>query len=517
MKKGIQEKVNKKIFMPPAALTLIIMIAGIIAPSTLGEVTSMLLEKSTKYGGWIYVLGSFLLVVFCFYICFSHYGMIRLGEEDAKPEMSFFKWFCIVLTSGMAAGLCYWSVAEPIQTFVNPPIFSGVEGGSVQAAEQALRYSFMHWTLHPYAAYTSVGVVMGFLYWNKKRPFGIASGLYPILGKRADGQLRYGINAICIFCLIAGLGTTIGLAVDQLAKGINYISGKSYNIIVLGLIICVGFALIAIAVACSGLHKGVAAVSRINMYLFIILLVFAFLFGGTLFILNNTITSLGQYFQFFPSQSLYLEPVYQSGWVNNWTIFYLSWWLAFAPMIGLFQMKLAKGRTIREYIIVNLFAPCLFLVAWFGVFGSSAIEMTMNKTTAIVDAIEKYGNSVAFFAYLEQLPLKEILLVIAIIAVVLSIVTQTEAEILTISDLCIEDDEEGAVSDRKAPVWIKIFWGSMMSLLAFALLNSGGLEAVQTASVVFGLPMLLLTLVICCGGVKALKENEKGGAADGEN
>lgn len=508
-KKGLREIINYRTFLPPAILTIAITLIGIFIPEQLGTAMDKLLYTSTTYGGWIYILGSFLLVAFCIYICFSKYGKIKLGGKNAEPEISFFKWFCIVLTSGMAAGLCYWSVAEPLGTFLNPPEFSGLVGGSAQAAEMTLRYSFLHWTLHPYAIYTSVGVVLGFMYWNAKKPFSVSSGLYPLIGKRANGKIEYWINAICIFCLIAGLGTTIGLAVDQLSNGLNYMTGNDYDLDRMGLIICVLFAAIAVLAACTGLHKGVSFVSSLNMYLFIILLVFAFLFGGTLFIINNTVSSIGQYLQFFLSQSFYLEPAHQSGWVNKWTVFYLAWWLAFAPLIGLFQIKLAKGRTIREYIIVNMFVPCLFLAAWFGVFGSSSINMELGGNMAISEAISTYGNSVAFFAYLKQLPLAPIMLVIAVVAVILSIITQTEAEILTISDLCIKDENEVAESDKKSPSVIKIFWGAMMSLLAFALLYSGGLDAVQTASIVLGLPMLLLILVICFSGLKGFKNYKK--------
>lgn len=504
-----KKKIKLRTFLPPAVLTVIIAVIGMIIPDGFGRAMNRLLNIFTTYGGWVYVLGSFFIVLFCFFICFSKYGRIRFGGKNAKPEMGFFKWFSIVLTSGMAAGLCYWSVAEPLSAFLDPPAFSGITGGTAAAAEMSLRYSFLHWTLHPYAIYTSVGIVLGFMYWNGKQPFGISSGLYPLLGERIRGKFSDWINAICIFCLIAGLGTSIGLAVDQLSVGINYITGKSFDLGKLSLLICIGFAVLGILAACTGLHKGVAFVSRLNMYLFMLLLVFAFFFGGSLFIINNTITSVGEYLQFFISQSLYLEPTYQSGWVNKWTIFYLAWWLAFAPLIGLFQIKLAKGRTIREYIAVNMIAPSIFLIAWFGVFGSSSINMEMNGNRAISQAISKFGNSTAFFAYLRQLPLADITLVIAVVAVVLSIITQTEAEILTISDLCVEERDEKTTSDKKSPALIKVFWGSLISVLAFVLLNSGGLEAVQTASIVLGFPMLVLIIIFCISGYKGFKNYKK--------
>ena len=504
-KKSAWSSINKRTFLPPAILTVLITLVGIIAPSQLGKAMNAALNWCTKYWGWLYALGSFLLVVFCIAICISKYGKIKLGGKDAKPEMSFFKWFSIVLTSGMAAGLCYWSVAEPMNFFQNPPGFSGLEGGSAQAAEMVLRYSFIHWTLHPYAIYTSVGVALGFMYWNAKRPFSVSSALYPMLGKKANGPLQYWINAACIFCLVAGLGTTLGLAIDQLSSGLNFITGKSFDLTKVGFAVCLMFAVIAILAACTGLHKGVAFISTANMYMFIVLLVFAFIFGGTLFIINNTVSSVGQYFQFLPSQSLYLEPAQQTGWVNSWTIFYLAWWLAFAPLIGLFQIKLSKGRTIRQYIIVNMFVPCIFLVLWFGTFGSSAIQMELNGSTGISQALAEFGNSVAFFAYLKELPASAITIIVAVVAVIFSIVTQTEAEVLTISDLCMKDEGGESESDKHSPAPIKIFWGLIMSLLAFALLYSGGLDAVQTASIVLGLPMLILILVMCVSSLKGFR------------
>ncbi|MDO5409643.1 MAG: BCCT family transporter [Lachnospiraceae bacterium] len=499
-----KKKLNKAEFWPPAILCLLIIIIGVAIPQTLEKMVNAGLNWVTTNFNWFYALCSTALIFFCLWAGLGKYGKIRIGGKDAKAEMSFFKWFCIVLTSGMAAGLCYWCIAEPLSFFQNPPVFAGYEGGSPQALESTLRYVYLHWTLHPYAAYTSVGVCIGFMYWNCRKPFSISSSLYPLIGEKATGGLRHWINALCIFCLVAGLGTTLGLAIDQLTEGIKYITGLTIDRNILALIVCLGFAGIAIAAASTGLHKGIAMISTLNMYLFIFLLVFALFFGGTLFCLNNTITGLGQFIDIFFKQALYTEPGYESGWVNGWTIFYWGWWIAFAPMIGLFQVKLSKGRTIREYVIVNMLAPCIFLVMWMGTFGSSAMHMEFTGNHAISEAIAQYSNSIAFFAYLKQLPLAPLLLVLAVIAVVFSIVTQTEAEVLTIADMCVASDEELAASDNFAPVWLKVFWGLVMSLLAFTLLYSGGLNAVQTISIILGLPMLILLVVMCISTIKGL-------------
>lgn len=510
MKEALK-RMNWRTFIPPAILCTIIILFGVIAPDKLGIGVNAALAWTTKYFSWFYALGSTLLVVFCLWLVFSKYGKIRFGGKDAKPEMSFWSWFCCVLTSGMGSGLCYWCVAEPLTFFQNPPAFSGMAGGSAAAAEESLRYVLMHWTLHPYAIYTSVAVGIAFMYWNCKKPFSVASGFYPILGEKSTGTFRYWINAVCILCLVGGCGTTIGLVVDQMVGAAYYVGGLELDGDTIALIVVLVFSIISIVAACTGLHKGIAWISNANMYIFIILMVFAFFCGGTIFILNNTTTAIGKYLQNLIGQSFYLEPAFDSGWVGGWTIFYWAWWLAFAPLIGLFQVKLSKGRTVKEYVLVNMLVPCIFLIAWMGIFGSSSIKMTLDGNTGITDAIAQYGSSVAFFAYLKQLPLKGVTMILALAAVIFSVVTMIESQVLTIADLCVshDADSEEASSDKNAPAPTKIFWGFLMGLLAYAGYRSGGLSAIQTASIVFGLPVLFMVLIICVASVKGFKNYKK--------
>ncbi len=504
-----KHRINKMVFLPPAILCTIIVIIGAIFPERLAAFVDKGQNWVTYNFSWFYALGATFLVLFCLFVCFSKFGKIKIGGKDAKPEMSFWKWFCIVLTSGMGAGICYWCVAEPVTFFQNAPAFAGYESGSVAALENSLKYVFMHWSLHPYGAYTAAGVCVAFMYWNCGKPFSLSSSLIPLIGDKKADKIRYVLDAICVFCLVAGLGTTLGQSIDQLSGGLKYVTGVNVDINILALTVCLGCALIGILAACTGLHKGIAYVSSANMYIFIGLLVFAFFFGGTHFILGNTVSSLGKFIGFIIPQSLYTEPGYESGWVNSWTMFYWGWWIAFAPLIGLFQVKLSKGRTIREYILVNMLVPCLFMIAWMGVFGSSAMHMEFLGNHVISDAMAQFGTSVALLAYLKNLPWTPILCVLAFAAMLFSCITMTEAEILTVADMCVSNRGDEAKSDNKAPSPLKAFWGVIMSLMGFILLYSGGLHAVQTISIILGLPILMLQVVMCIATIKSFREYKK--------
>ena len=117
-----------------------------------------------------------------------------------------------------------------------------------------------------------------------------------------------------------------------------------------------------------------------------------------------------------------------------------------------------------------------------------------------------YGSPLVFFAYLKILPLSGLMVIFGFAAIVFSFVTLAEAQTLTIAELtCEQDEEEETKSEQNAPASVKIFWGVLMGLMAFALLYSGGVSAIQTASIVCALPILALMLVMAVSYIKSMR------------
>lgn len=504
-KVSVLKKIDYPIFLPPAIILLVFTLIGIIAPDAFSNGANAAFAFTTKYFSWFYALGATALVAFCFWAGFSKYGNIRIGGEDAKPDMSFFTWFAIALTSGIAIGIVYWGVAEPLTNLMSPAGFTGWEAGGADAAEGALKFNFLHWGLHPYGIYTAAGLCCVFIIMNGKRRFSITSTLYPLIGDKCEGIWGKIVSAVCIFAILGGMGTSLGFGVSQFGVGFNYVFGTSYSDAFLAIFFIGVLVICTIGASCSGLHRAITHVSNANMYIYFALMIWAFIFGGMLFILNNTTSAIGQYLAFIVPESFYLEPVKATGWVGGWSIFYWAWWLSFAPIVGLFLVKLAKGRTIRQFVIVNLFAPTVFAVAWFGIFGSSAINFQLNGAD-IYSVISEWGSSVALFAYVENLPLTPILFGLVFLAIIFSLLTLSESMTLTLSDMSIKPEYLGEEGDPKAsPAILKVFWGILMGAVAFVLLISGGLGALQTASVVCGLPILVIQLIWVAAYIKSVR------------
>jgi len=145
-----------------AGLILAIVLWGVLAPASLGTVFDTALATITRNFGWFYLWVVLGLVVMALILAFSRYGDLKLGGEDDEPEFSIGAWFSMLFAAGMGIGLVFWGVAEPISHYGEPP--PGVAPQTPDAAHAAMRYSFFHWGLHPWAVYSVVALAIAFFH-----------------------------------------------------------------------------------------------------------------------------------------------------------------------------------------------------------------------------------------------------------------------------------------------------------------------------------------------------------------
>ena len=117
--------------------------------------------------------------------------------------------------------LCFGGIAEPISHFVAPV---GSEPGSMEAANFAMKTSFMHWGIHPWANYSIIGLALAYFQFRKDKPGLISSIFIPILGEeRVVGPIGKAIDIFAVFATIAGVATSLGLGTLQINSGLNYL------------------------------------------------------------------------------------------------------------------------------------------------------------------------------------------------------------------------------------------------------------------------------------------------------
>lgn len=454
---------------------------------------------------WLFVIAADVFLALCVVIAFSRFGRIRLGKDDDQPEFGNLAWIAMMFSAGMGIGLMFYGVGEPLQHFVSPPPGSGVTAGSPAAARTALEYSFFHWTLHPWAIYGMSGLALAYAGFRKGRSNRLSAAFAPLLGEeRADGWPGRVIDLLAVFATVFGTATSLGLGALQVSKGLNITTGvqdsRSLELVIIA-VLSAAFVLSAF----SGLHKGVKWLSTLNIVLAACLMLFVFVVGPTVFVLNTIPAATGSYLHDLLTLATRTGAFTDSKWLGAWTVFYWAWWLSWAPFVGTFIARISRGRTIREFLIGVLLVPSGATVVWFCVMGGSALRLDMTGAADMAGTV-KEGAEASLFALLDTLPLSTVVSWLAMVLVMTYFITSADSASLVMGSL----SSRGALHPR---TWLVVTWGVLMAAVAAVLLVAGGLGSLQSATILVALPFVLVMLALCWSLLSELREDPGAGPA----
>lgn len=303
-------KKKNKVFYISLILSIIVVLWGIVAQDSFANFASLLLNFLTNNFGWFYLISMLIFVIFAIVLAFSKYGNIKLGPDDSEPEYSNASWFAMLFGAGMGIGLVFWGVAEPISHFVNP---TGLKPGSIEAADFAMKSSFMHWGLHPWANYSIIGLALAYFQFRKNKPGLISSIFIPLFGEeKINGPVGKLIDILAVFATVAGVATSLGLGTLQINSGLNYLFNiPETRLVQIGIILVITILFIWTAV--SGIDKGIKILGDINLFLAFLLLGLVIIIGPTLGIINNFTNGLGLYINDFIKDSLSISAFGDNG------------------------------------------------------------------------------------------------------------------------------------------------------------------------------------------------------------
>ena len=484
-------------------VSLVVMVAlvafGLISSELFGQVTTGIFNFLTKYMGWWYMVTMTGCVGFCLYMAFGRYGQLKLGSADDKPEFSTTAWFGMLFGAGMGIGLVFYGVAEPLYHYGTPPF--GAEAGTPQAAQDAMRASFFHWCLHPWASFAVIALCMGYFQFRKGAPGLVSSLLLPILGPKGnDGPVARAVDILTIFATAAGMATSIGLAAMQINSGLKYVFGLPQHISVqIAILVVIG--VIYTFVTISGIDKGIKFLGNMNLILCVLLAGLMLLLGPTLAIIETLVTGIGAYFQNFIIESFDVAPFGGSykGWLDGWTVFYWAWWIAWAPFVGSFIARISRGRTMRQFVVGVLLVPSFCGMLWFSIFGGSALNFQINGVADITSSVNADLSSGVFALY-EHVPIGSIMSAIMILLIGTFLITSANASTF----VCAMYATHGDLNPPKKRMGI---WGVLQTAFAFVLLMTGGLKALQTASITAAGPFSIIMVLACVCLYKALRQD----------
>ncbi|WP_235532594.1 MULTISPECIES: BCCT family transporter [unclassified Nocardioides] len=501
-------KLDKVVFGVTAAIAIGFLVWGFVSTASLSSASTNALSWTMETLGWFFVLTASGFVIFAIWLALGKYGHIPLGRDDEEPEFRTSSWIAMMFSAGMGIGLMFYGVSEPLTFFAGdatdpaaPAGIPGTDGDTqVELARQAMAQTLFHWTLHPWAIYAVVGLAISYGVFRKGRLQLISSAFEPLLGKRVHGPIGKVIDMLAIFATLFGSAASLGLGALQIKEGVKVVGGINNvgNAVLVGIIVFLTICFILSAV--SGVSKGIQYLSNINMVLALVLAVFVFVVGPTMFILNFVPSAMAEYVGLMPEMTGRVngQGAYTESWLTYYTVFYWAWWISWTPFVGMFIARISKGRTIRQFVTGVLLVPSLVSLVWFAVFGGAAIKFQMDGKKVF-----EGGAEAQLFNTLDQLPFSTIATVLVIILVGIFFVSGADAASIVMGSL----SQHGALEPKRAPV---IFWGVATGAVAAVMLLIGGdtaLNGLKNITIVAAVPFVFVMVGLCVSLVKDLSQD----------
>ncbi|TDC07849.1 BCCT family transporter [Nonomuraea longispora] len=506
LKAALPPRTDWVVFGVAAALTLAFVIWGAVATDTLEGVSASLLDWTMHNLGWAFVLAASGFVVFVLWLAFSKYGKITLGQEGEQPEFRTVSWIAMMFSAGMGIGLMFYGVNEPLTHFTEPPPATNeVTAAAAARMETSLATTLFHWTLHPWSIYAVVGLAIAYGCFRRGRRQTISAVFTPLIGERhANGGVGKVIDILAIFATLFGSAASLGLGALQIGSGVKEVGwmpevGEGLLIVIIA-VLTAAFVLSAV----SGVEKGIQWLSNTNMVLALVLVVFLFVVGPTVLILNLLPTSLGSFVGDLAQMAARTEA---SGgeevatWLSFWSVFYWAWWISWTPFVGMFIARISRGRTIRQFVGGVILVPSVVSLVWFAVFGGTAMQAEATGAGLTQEATAE-GQ---LFALLNEYPLAGATTLLVMILVGIFFVSGADAASIVMGTL----SQRGTMEPSRLVV---IIWGVLTGAVAAIMLLLGGggdaaLTGLKNLTILAAVPFMAVMVLMCVALTRDLRHD----------
>lgn len=494
------ENIDWMITLVPLGIILLLCVVFFFMPERSNAILSRIRFFFGDTFGTYYLiigLGIFLLSLF---LAVSKYGNIVLGRPDEKPRYSFFAWGSMMFTCGLAADILFYSFSEWILYASDPHI---AEMGSMQ--EWAGVFPIFHWSFIPWGFYLALAVAFGFMLHVRRRSRQkFSEACRPLLGKHTDGIAGRLIDLLAVFALLAGTATTFSIATPLMASIIHQLFHVEVSRTVVTIIILI---ITCVIYTYSLLHgfRGISILAKTCIYLFFGLLAFVLLFGGeTRYIIETGFASLGKVIQNFFELSTFTDPLRDTSFPQNWTIYYWAYWMVWCVAAPFFIGSISKGRTIRQTILGGYGFGVGSTIVSFIVLGNYSMGQQISGSMDFLHAYEQTGDLYELIvSMIRTMPCAPLVLVVVLLTMVAFYATSFDSIALTAS--CYSYHKLG---ENQAPhKTVQLMWCILLILLPIALVFAeSSMSNLQSVSIVAAFPIAAVIVLIMVSFMKDAKK-----------
>ena len=492
---------DKKVFLPTFILVLVVGALLVMQPERAESILDDALDAVTGHFGWLYLLFGIASVAVVAWLAASRYGRVVLGAPGEAPEFSTPSWIAMMFTAGIGIGITNWAFVEPIFYLRQPPF--GVGAGSPEAAEWAHMYGQFHWAVIPWAIYALPGLPIAYSLYVRRQPFcRISAASSGVLGGNSGNWIGAGIDIIVVLAIIGGVGTSLGLGLPLVSAFVARCFSVADTPMLQFGVLAVWTAVFATSVY-MGLDKGIRILANLNAVLAIVFLAFVLVAGPTVFILDLSMNSLGLLLDNLFRMSFWTDPVVNGSFPEDWTVFYWGWWIAYAPMVGLFIARISRGRTVREVVIGQVVWGSLGCMAFFAIAGGYALDAQLNGIIDLSALLDESGIPAAAVAIVANLPGGTFTLAAYTVLCVIFLATTLDSAAYVLASISTKN----LTGNDQPARWNRFAWAFALAITAVGLIAAGGLNTVQTSTVIAALPLFPVLVILQLSLLKWLRRD----------
>ncbi len=487
-------KLKPLVFFPPCLLLVAAVVFNFVAPEEFHDKLEAAYNAALSGFGWLASLLAVIMLLACAVVYASSFGHVVIGGPEAKPILKKWNLFAVVVCVNIGIGILFWGPIESLTYLYQPPKSLGIAAGSPAAATFAISTVYLHNTVLPLSFATLVGLMFAFAYYNMGQPFTLGAPLAPLIGRHSRGSAGQLIDAVCLYALVVVMAASLGASLLLLSGGIHYycgMEGKGSNLL-LGLL-CSTMVIAYVVAAVTGLTKGIRILANVKTTLFVLLLSFVFLFGPTQFILSYAVEGLGHFLTHFFQKALFTGAASGDDWPHKWTQMFMSGWCAWAPLNGLFFGRIAYGYKVKTFVLFSILLPAVFMGIWMAIICGATVHLELFEHADLWSVRDAYGDERVIYAFMKHFPLVSFITPAFLLVCFISLITVSAAVTSTMAGLC---STGVSPESPEASPWLKIFWGSLVGVVAWIMITFARIDGIKMLSNLAGVPTLLL-----CGAV----------------
>ncbi|MBO4317069.1 MAG: BCCT family transporter [Mailhella sp.] len=480
------------IFIPTMVLILLVGIPSLIWTEKAESILTKIYKVFSDSFGSSFLWMGVLLIVFCGFFAMSRWGDIKFGDPDEKPEYSLVSWVAMIFCTAVAGASMFWAIVEPQWNLLIPPQYA--QPGTPEAYDWSLAYLLLHWGPLAWCSYFMCALPIAYFFHIKKKPFlRVSSCLENVIGKQVNGIFGRLIDIMFIIGLVFCTTATMIISLPTVEAAISTLTGIQPSFGFEAVILCVSCGIAGVSVY-LGLKKGIARLSNLNIVIALFIIGFAFVAGPTAKIVDIFTNAVGKMLGNYMNMVFWTDPFTEGTFPQDWTIFYVLFWAAYGPFMGLFIARISRGRTVREIIGWGLVGTVGAGYLIHGVFGSYTLWLNSTGTLDSLKILQESGGPTSMMAVIGSLPLGKLLIGAYVLYSTIFLATSIDSSCYIVSSTVTTK-----MSYTDDPHRIhRVCWAVAQAILALGLLAIGGLGIAKMfgnfGGAFMAIPIVLLTI-----------------------